>query len=873
MRVTMPKDLQKAREMFLHAVGKLPLEEWDGYLAEACEGDSELAQQVGCLLQVHREAGSFMEAPAPGLELDATLNQPQLEKIGTQIGPYKLLEMIGEGGMGVVYMAEQKEPVRRVVALKVVKPGMDSRQVLARFDAERQALAMMDHPSIARIIDAGMTDMGRPYFVMELVRGIPINEFCDQKRLSLRERLELFLQVCQAVQHAHQKGIIHRDLKPSNVLVTMLDVQALPKVIDFGIAKAFGPQLTDHTQVTGFAQFVGTPQYMSPEQAEMNQFGVDTRSDVYSLGVMLYELLTGSTPFAKELLKKTSFEELRRMLREQEPPRPSARISTLDAQALSTISERRSVDPRRIKTSIRGELDWIVMKALERDRERRYESAIALAADLQRYLNDEAVHACPPSMAYRFQKYARRHGAVLVTVATIATVLVGATIVSSSLAAWAIQQKEIADFHKIDAQQEREVALDARALAEQQEQLAKQQMLLAKKQRDAADYDAYVAGIQLVQHDLISGRARSEVFDKLTPGPDRPDFRGWEWRYLHSRLHCQKFTLPFQAPNSALAWSPDGSSLATVDVAGRVNIWDVGSGKLNRALNDCPGEIHSMSWSADGKSLAAGSDRKVIAIWDLDTGSMRLLRGHAAAVKCVDWNADSLRLATGGDDGNVYIWDSKTGDQVAQYAASGGPVTSLDWHPDGIRLLANSGWNSQDLKIWNSENGSELSLGRRSYVVYAEFSPDGEHLAYGNGTISIVDLESGQELAQLEGKRATWSPDGKQMACRCIDGTIRIWDAEKGTQIESIPGQSVLSPIAWSPTGGLIASAEDGVVKVWDAARLGASFTHVIPDRNVLSVAFSPDGRRILASAQYGLVKMWDAQSREELFSFQSGLN
>ena len=399
------------------------------YLDQVCGSDSEVRSRIVALLEIYEREQTFLESPLN--VANAAVDLPAPECIGTQVGPYKLLEEIGQGGMGVVYMAEQKEPVRRLVALKIVKPGMDSRQVLARFEAERQALAMMEHPNIARIIDAGTTELGRPYFVMELVRGIPVNEFCDQKRLTLRERLELFLQVCQAVQHAHQKGIIHRDLKPTNVLVTMLDVLAVPKVIDFGVAKAFGPQLTEHTQVTAFAQFVGTPLYMSPEQAEMNQLGVDTRSDVYSLGVMLYELLTGTTPFDKEMLKKTSFEEVRRMLREEDPPRPSARMSTLDALALSTVSERRSTDPRRIATSVRGELDWIVMKALEKDRNRRYESASAFAADVQRYLNDEAVHACPPSKAYRFQKFARKNKTAIATSILVAALLIVGICVST----------------------------------------------------------------------------------------------------------------------------------------------------------------------------------------------------------------------------------------------------------------------------------------------------------------------------------------------------------------------------------------------------------------------------------------------------------
>ena len=308
------------------------------------------------------------------------------ERPGTIIGPYKLLEQIGEGGMGVVFMAEQTQPIQRKVALKIIKPGMDTQQVIARFEAERQALALMDHPNIARVLDAGTTESGRPYFVMELVRGVPVTDYCDRHRLSIRERLELFVTICQAVQHAHQKGIIHRDLKPTNVLVTQHDGRPLVKVIDFGVAKATGQKLTEKTLFTGFAQLIGTPLYMSPEQAELSAPDVDTRSDIYSLGVLLYELLTGSTPFESERLKAAAFDEMRRIIREEEPPRPSTRISTLAQQAISTVSEKRNSDPRHLSRLFQGELDWIVMKTLEKDRNRRYETASALAADVEHYL-------------------------------------------------------------------------------------------------------------------------------------------------------------------------------------------------------------------------------------------------------------------------------------------------------------------------------------------------------------------------------------------------------------------------------------------------------------------------------------------------------
>jgi serine/threonine protein kinase len=402
----MNASIQREREIFVAAVGKVPPEQWEAYLQEACAGDDKLLHRLKRLLQAHMDAGSVLDGPAPSPI--ATVDDPITERPGTVIGPYKLMEQIGEGGFGVVFLAEQQQPVRRKVALKVLKPGMDTRQVVARFEAERQALALMDHPNIARVFDGGATDSGRPYFVMELVKGIAITDYCDQNQLTPRERLELFLPVCQAVQHAHQKGIIHRDLKPSNVLVTLYDGTPVPKVIDFGIAKAMGQQLTDKTLCTGFAQLVGTPLYMSPEQAALSAVDVDTRSDIYALGVLLYELLTGTTPFDSERLKEVGYDELRRIIREEEPPKPSTRISTL-GQAATTVSTRRKSDPKRLSQLFRGELDWIVMKCLEKDRNRRYETASGLARDIERYLHDEPVQACPPSRWYRLRKFLRRH--------------------------------------------------------------------------------------------------------------------------------------------------------------------------------------------------------------------------------------------------------------------------------------------------------------------------------------------------------------------------------------------------------------------------------------------------------------------------------
>jgi WD40 repeat protein/serine/threonine protein kinase len=835
----MANNLIDEKEVFNRARRIATPERRTAYLQEACDHDPAAMQRILELIRVHEQDASFLESSPVVREV--TIAEPVAERPGTVIGPYKVLEQIGEGGFGIVFMAEQQQPVRRKVALKVLKPGMDTKQVVARFEAERQALAMMDHANIARVLDAGATESGRPYFIMELVRGIPITQFCDDNRLTPRERLELFLTVCQAVQHAHQKGIIHRDLKPSNVLVTQHDARPIVKVIDFGIAKALGQErLTEKTLFTGFAHMIGTPLYMSPEQAEMSGQDVDTRTDIYSLGVLLYELLTGTTPFDKERLREANYDELRRILREEEPAKPSTRISTL-GKAATTVSVNRKSQPKRLSQLFRGELDWIVMKALEKDRNRRYETASGFAADVERYLHDEPVQACPPSAVYRFRKFARRNKAALTTASAVAITVLLAVAASGGLM-W-------------------------RANQELRQNLYYQNIALAEREWSANN---------------LNGMER--LLDTCPT-----DMRGWEWHYLR-RLRYKRLP-PMEHAQAVLsvAVSPDGERIASSSQDGIIKIWDAKTGQELRPIRAHKDHARSIAFSPDGQSLASASWDKTVMVWDAQTGRQRYppLKGHKVAVQSVAFSPDGKFLASSGGNsqvgGELKLWNAVTGQEVRSFRGHTGIVFCVAFSPDGQRLASGAAQHDQTVKVWDVQTGQELLTFRgHQHVVWGlAFSPDGRLLAScagrplaSAGELKVWDARTGRVIYDLHQHTlgvycAAFSPDGRRLASGSWDQTVKIWDVASGQEALTLRGHTgEVHSVVFSPDGQrLYSCAHDGTVRVWDATPLGNEdeencLTLRGHSDEVTSVAFHPRNPAVVASASLdGTVQLWNTRT------------
>ncbi len=860
-------------EIFAAALQKAP-EERSTFLDRACQGDPQLRAAVEGLLAAHDHPDSFLERPL----VEATIDNPLPERLGTQIGPYKLLQQIGEGGFGIVFMAEQLQPVRRRVALKVIKPGMDTRQVIARFEAERQALAVMDHPNIAKVLDAGevgqasslpeqcqagsLPHAGRPYFVMELVRGTPITQYCDENSLTIRERLALFASVCQAIQHAHTKGIIHRDIKPTNVLVTRQDGQPVVKVIDFGVAKALGQQLTDKTLFTEFAQMIGTPLYMSPEQAELSSNDIDTRSDIYSLGVLLYELLTGSTPVSKEQLKAAAFDEIRRIIREDEPPTPSTRIST--AEAAPSIAAQRHTEPAKLARLVRGELDWIVMKALEKDRNRRYETATALVADIERYLHDEPVQACPPSAMYKFRKFARRNTMALATASVVGlAVLVAVAVLATSLVVIAREQRITAG------------ALDEKTDALQAEKRAKEDLRR----------DSYFHRISLAHRDLSADNL-GRALKLLDECPE--DLRQWEWYYLRRLCVVEPLVLRDETEVIGVAFSPDGQWLASGGGDGAIKIWNSRTGAVVQSFPAHTAEptdsVVCVAFHRDGQFLAsAGSDR-VVKVWDLKTqkelfaAKCVITRKYGTAY-AVAFSPDG-RLLAAATDAAVQVWDWKNHKILHNLPPHKPDSIAVAFSGDG-RLA--TGAVREGLKLWDPVTGGLLRAmsGHGHPVSALAFSPSGERLASASydRTVKVWDTTTGKLLRNLDlhtgnVECVAFSPDGRRIASGGEDLTVRIWDSATGQEVLGLRGHAGrCGCVAFSPDGRLASASIDRTIRIWDPSPLREDggqemLTFTEHNNEIRSVAFSPDGKWIASTGLDTPVKVWDAETRELKFEF-----
>jgi WD40 repeat protein len=837
----------------------LPVGERKAFIAAQCAADADLLADVTAMLAALQAptAEEFMAQPQadPSTAFSDNWAAAVSEGPGARIGRYKLLQLIGEGGFGSVFMAEQRQPVHRKVALKIIKMGMDTKQVIARFEAERQALAIMDHPNIARVLDAGATDGGRPFFVMELVKGDPITKYCDDNHLSIAERLELFIQVCHAVQHAHQKGIIHRDLKPNNILVSTQDGRPFAKVIDFGIAKATASRLTEKTLFTEHRALIGTPEYMSPEQAS-GSLDIDTRTDVYSLGVLLYELLTGSTPFDAQSLRRVAYEEIERVIRETDPPKPSTRISA-SIQTIQSVAAHRRTEPKKLGTIVRGELDWIVMKALEKDRARRYESASSLAEDVVRHTSGNAVVAAPPGAVYRIRKVARRHRTAIATSAAVATVLVGGIIASWIEAARAHRAER-----KVGAQL---VAVEhAEIVAQQQTNEAQRRLKEATEANQRAEKANRAVKRLASDHFVELGVKEWENKEfayaalwfiqalKLDAGdPERERLQ--RLRIGGSLANCarpidmpSKEGLPATAPARRELWWSDKE----------FGVRDVATKKAISPAIPRDG-FESLEFGPDGNTVIGwGAD--IARLWDANTGAP-LTPVIAKKKGRPDFSPRraSVALLT---SGSVEVLDAVSGKRTS---IPQDKAVFSEFSPDGTAILILS---NQSERLWNARSGKPITPETPSR--YFQFSPDGSIFMtqWGEG-IALWDVHSGQALAtpkDLGGNIREFSNDGKSLLC--CDGnamSIEVLDTHTGelrSPVITLPKS--LKSAAFSADGKrILATLQKGFVQVYDATT-GKSESPIQLAKYLESgdVDVSPDGASIL-TADDSSIRIWDAET------------
>ena len=843
-----------------------------------------------------RPAGG--EAQADGgatIEGSASIEGP-----GTRIGRYELLELIGEGGMGLVYLAEQKEPVKRRVALKIIKPGMDSKQVVARFEAERQVLALLDHPNIAHVLDAGTTGTGRPYFVMEYVKGLSIIQYCDQNKVNIEQRLKLFRQVCEGVHHAHQKGIIHRDLKPSNILVSVHGDRVVPKIIDFGIAKATTQPLTDKTVFTSQGQLLGTPEYMSPEQVDLAMQDIDIRSDIYSLGVVLYELLAGVLPFERESLARLGFVEVQRTIREIEPASPSMRLSSLGEQA-KAIAESRRTQVVPLARRLHRELEWIPLKAMRKDRCRRYRSAAELADDVQNYLDGHPLTAGPETTVYRVKKFVRRHAGSVATAALIAVTILLGLVISTAMYLRAEDARQKEATARAQAEQATKKEAAARTEAEQ----AKEEETVARTQAEQAEQatkqkaeelrrNLYVNSIQLADAKHSEGNI-ARARELLSSCPN--DLRGWEWDRLNHTLDQSAMTIRTNQDGSiALALSRDGKRIASSGWDKTIKLWDVDSGSelvsigqgekkaTSRALlykGDVSGYrlalsgiAGSLAFSPDGGQIASGHWSGEIKIWDAATGKqLKTLDGHKNWCDSIAFSPDGKQIVSAGGDKTIKLWDVMSGTELATLRGHEWGSAHVAFSPDG-KQIASRGEDGQ-IMVWDTVTSQSMwsTEGLGFWAESVSFGPDSKLLASGRGNdVKIWDAGTGSHLMTLRGheapvNRVSFSPDGKCLASCGYDNMIKVWNIATGETVMTLRGhERVVRNVAFTPDGKrIVSSSVDGTVKIWDTVATSALTRLVGHNDIVWSVAFSPDGKRLVSAGAYDGIKIWDVESATEL--------